>query len=330
VLCLAAELGMVRFGTIAIDGTKLRANASKRKAMSYARLLAAEQALLREIEAMTRRAAGEDSTEDVAFGPDFRGDELPEELARRERRLATIQAAKERLEKRKAELAAQAERERQETLQSKGKDPNAKRRGRKPRSDPGRPKDTDQENFTDPDSRIMKTQDGYQQCFNAQAAVEEQSRLIVATGLTNCAADNAELRPMIQAAQASYAEVTGDGASRINAALADSGYRCEATFAALERQGVDVYVAIGREGKSPPRIDAAKAPATQRMLDKLQHRGGWARYRRRKTLVEPVFGWVKRVLGFRGFSLRGLAKVRGEWNLVCLALNLRRMCAMRA
>ncbi|MGE3966481.1 MAG: IS5/IS1182 family transposase, partial [Planctomycetota bacterium] len=163
VLCLAAELSMVRFGTIAIDGTKLRANASKHKAMSYERMLAREQELQHEIEAIIKRAAGEDQTEDVAFGPDFRGEELPQELPRREARLETIQAAKERLERRQAELAAEAERERQEQLAAKGKDPSGKRRGRKHQSDPARPKAKDQENFTDPDSRIMKSQDGYQQ-----------------------------------------------------------------------------------------------------------------------------------------------------------------------
>ena len=334
VLCLAAELSMLRFGTIAIDGTKLRANASKHKAMSYQRMLAKEEELLREIEEITKRAAGEDQAEDVAFGPKFRGDELPQELARREARLETIQAAKERLERRKAELAAEAERERQEKLAAKGEDPSGKRRGRKRQSDPARPKAKDQENFTDPDSRIMKSQDGYQQSFNAQAAVDAQSRLIVATGLSNCAADNAELQPMIAAAEANRAEVVAavedaPVAPCIEAVLADSGYRCEASFAALEEAGIDAYVAIGREGKEPPKIDREKTPATQRMFEKLQC-GGWERYRSRKTIVEPVFGWVKRVLGFRSFRLRGLEKVRGEWNLVCMALNLRRMCAMRA
>ncbi len=198
VVRLAQEVGLVKLGTLILDGTKVKANASKHKAMSYERMKKTEKQLRREIRAITALAKQEDAAEDVEFGPDFRGDELPEELARRDSRLKKIQAAKARLEARQKEEDQQAGRRPGDDKESK-RGPKFKRRF-------GVPPDKKQDNFTDPESRIMKDSSGYQQCFNAQAAVDEKSQLIVATGLTNNAADVGQLEPMLKTAQANTGE----------------------------------------------------------------------------------------------------------------------------
>ncbi len=314
VVRLAVEAGMAKVGTLAIDGTKVKANASKHKAMSYDRMQKEEERLKREIRAIVQRAADVDQEEDVEFGPDFRGDELPEELARRETRLKCIQEAKERLECRKAEEARHADEKRARKAKAEGREPPKKRPGGR-KYPKGQPKPKDQENFTDPDSRIMKDSKGYEQSFNAQAAVESESQLIVATEVTNCAADVEALVPMIEQASINLGQP-------VEQVLADAGYRSEENFAVLEAAGIDAYVSIGRESKKANKSDL---PATTRMREKLATQQGRDHYRKRKHVVEPVFGWVKNVLGFRAFSLRGSPKVNGEWNLMCLALNLRRM-----
>lgn len=321
VVQIGMEAGLTKLGTIAIDGSKVKANASKHRAMSYERMKEEEARLRQEIAAILKMVDGVDAAEDGQFGPDFRGDELPKELRRREDRVEQIAAAKERLEKRKAEQAQQEARAKQEkeaerAPEDQGKKP--RKRGRKPKYPPGQPKPKDQENFTDPDSRIMKSSSGFEQGYNAQIAVAAGSMLIVATGLTNNAADNAQLVPMIEAAAANTGEP-------VKQALADAGYRSEENFTTLEAAGVDAYVSLGREGKEPRLAKDPDAHATKRMGEKLKSQSGRERYRKRKGIVEPVFGWVKNVLGFRAFSMRGIAKVTGEWNLVCLALNLRRM-----
>jgi transposase len=309
VVQLAREAGVVRLGALAVDGSKVKANASKHKAMSYGRMRQEETRLREQIAALTAQAEAADATEDAALGPDVRGDELPAELQRREERLANIAAAKARLE------ARQAEEDRQ-----KGRTPDDGRKGRgsKPFArDFGVPPDDAQDNFTDPESRIMKTSSGFDQCYNGQIAVDETTQLIVATGLTNCAADNAELLPLID-----RAEATLGGA--LPEVLADAGYRSEVTFQTLEARGITAYISLGHE------VRPAQAPniahvASHRMVDRLTSPVGRARYRRRKAIVEPVIGWIKEVLGFRRFSLRGVAKARGEWNIVCLAVNLKRL-----
>ena len=314
VVRLAVESGIAKVGTLAIDGTKVKANASKHKAMSYDRMQKEEERLKREIRAIVQRAADVDQEEDVEFGPDFRGDELPEELARRETRLKRIQEAKERLERRKAEEARQADEKRARKAKAEGREPPKERPGGR-KYPKGQPKPKDQENFTDPDSRIMKDSKGYEQSFNAQAAVESESQMIVATEVTNCAADVEALVPMIEQASVNIGQ-------SVEQVLADAGYRSEENFDVLEAAGIDGYVSIGRESKKAKKSDL---PATTRMRKKLATQQGRDRYRKRKHIVEPVFGWVKNVLRFRAFGLRGLPKVNGEWNLVCLALNLRRM-----
>ncbi len=164
----------------------------------------------------------------------------------------------------------------------------------------------------------MKTAEGFQQCYNAFAAVDEASQLIVASALTNNAADNEQLLPLVAAS-------TRNTGVAPHCALADAGFRSEESFLALEAAGIEALVSLGREGKAAPKIDAERHPATTRMRERLASPEGQARYRRRKVIPEPVFGWIKHVLGFRRFSLRGLGKVHAEWNLVCLALNLKRM-----
>ena len=309
VVQIAREAGVVQLGTLAVDGSKLQANASKHKAMSYGRMQDEETRLREQIAALTAQAAASDAAEDAAHGPDVRGDELPAELQRREERLATITAAKARLE------ARQAEEDRE-----KGRTPDdgRKGKGRKPFArDFGVPPDDAQDNFTDPESRIMKTSYGFDQCYNGQLAVDDASQMIVATGLTHCAADNAELLPLIDRAHATLGEHPRD-------VLADAGYRGEATFQTLEARHITAYISLGHETR-PAKPPNPAHLATQRMADRLKSDVGRTRYRRRKAIVEPVIGWIKEVLGFRRFSLRGEAKARGEWNVVCLAVNLKRL-----
>ncbi len=236
VVQIAREAGLVQLGTLAIDGSKVQANASKHKAMSYGRMRDEGRRLRDEIAALTGQAATTDAAEDAVQGPDVRGDELPAELQRREDRLAKIAAAKARLE------ARQAEEDR-----AKGRTPDDDRKGRgtKPFArDFGVPPDDAQDNFTDPESRIMKTSDGFDQCYNGQVAVDAASQIIVATRLTNGAADQNQLVPMVDRVETTL------GASPM-AVVADAGYKNEASFATLEARAVTAYVSLGREGRRP-------------------------------------------------------------------------------
>jgi transposase len=312
VVRLAKELGMVKLGMIGLDGTKIKANASKHKAMSYGRMREEEVKLKQEIEALLERARATDAQEDVRLGVDQTGQELPQELRRREVRLAKIQAAKARLEQRQAEAD-----------QERGRHPDDQQRrgggaGRPFKQPFGEPEPKAQDNFTDPESRIMKMGTAFEQGYNAQAAVDADSQLIIANGLTPNAADNGELLPMIEAVENNLGQLP----QRV---LADSGYRSEQAFVALEQMGVEALVALGREGKNRTAIDRERYPASARMAERLASAEGQGHYRRRKVIPEPVFGWIKHIIGFRQFSFRGLTKVSGEWNLVCLAINVRRM-----
>jgi transposase len=310
VVQMAGELGLIKLGTIAVDGSKVKANASKRKAMSYGRMEREEKRLQREIRAILQRARKTDIREDVEFGPDFRGDELPEELSRRQSRLAQIQAAKRRLEARQEEADRAAGRDPDDEDKSGKPGPKFKRRF-------GRPREHTQDNFTDPDSRIMKDSKGFEQCYNAQIAVDADAQMIVATGVTQTPGDQPELLPMIDKVQA----ITGQRPGRV---LADAGYRSEKNLRELQERGIDGYVAIGRDNEKPTKISEEKA-ATLQMARKLKTKRGRARYRERKWIAEPVFGWIKSCVGFRSFSLRGREKVTAEWCLVSLAMNLRRL-----
>ena len=308
VVRIARAAGLVAMGTLAIDGSKLKANASKHKAMSYGRMQEEDARLRREIEQITQRAQEIDAAEDTEFGPDVRGDELPAALQRRETRRAKIREAMERLE---AEAAAH------DDASGRGQ----ARPGRLKRPI-GVPPAAKQMNFTDPESRLMKTASGgFEQCYNAQLAIDAERQIIVAADVTESAADNGQLVPLEEQAEVN----TG---VRTATLLADAGYRAEANFAALEQREVDAYVSLGKGEEQRATAEGSGGPCTQRMGRKLQTDEGRRRFKRRKAIVEPVYGWIKQVLGFRAVSMRGLAKAKGEWSLVCLVLNLRRMATL--
>ena len=312
VIGLARELGLVSFGKLSIDGTKVRANASKRKAMSYERMPEAKRRLEEEIRELLRRAGETDAEEDARYGEANRGDEVPKDLRRRKTRLAAIQAAQERLEA-KPRAADDA----------RGRKPG---QDRNPKGGPpykrayGEPDPKAQSNFTDPESGIMKTStEGFQQCYNAQVTVEGANQLIVATEVTDNASDQGQMIAQLDAVKETYER-------QPETILADSNYANERDLAELETQGIDGYVALGREGKKATKSgDPKTAPATWQMAEKLTTAAGRALYATRKWRSEAPHGWIKEVLGFRRFSLRGLQKVHGEWDLVCLALNVKRL-----
>ena len=324
VVKLAGECGLVKLGTIAVDGTKLRANASKHKAMSYERMQAAEVELKAQVNALLARAVQADVAE--SGEPEL---DIPAEIARREKRLQAIQAAKSRLEQRQREADLQRGRKPDDDDNSEAKPPGndapktdvPKKPGPAFKRAFGEPAPKAQDNFTDPDSRIMKTSAGFEQCFNAQTGVDAHAQIIVAAELTNCGADSGELPRMLEVIEHNTGRAP-------EVALADAGYRSEAVLDKLSGSPTEVIVALGREGKKQVGIDAQRLPHTSAMAAKLQSAEGRAKYRRRKAIVEPPNGWIKQVLGFRQFSMRGLDKARFEFKLVCAALNLRRMATM--
>ena len=248
--------------------------------------------------------------------PGERGDELPEELRRREDRLSAIEAAKQRLEA--AQREADEERGRQPGQQRNPKGGQPYKRAY------GEPAEKAQSNFTDPESRIMKTStEGFQQCYNAQMAVDGDHQIIVATEVSAEASDQGQMMGLLEAVEESFEETPKQ-------VLADAGYCNEGDLQALEARGVDAYVALGREGKQAVTVNPGKSPARSRMRKKLASLSGQAAYARRKWISEAPHGWIKERLGFRRFSLRGLRSVQGEWDLVCLALNVKRMGALMA
>ena len=312
VVQIARAAGLVSLGTLAVDSTKVRANASKHKAMSYKRMQQEERRLAQEIDAMCDCARRADEAEDRRYGTDRRGDELPEELQYRAQRLERIRAAKARLE---AQQRA-ADEARGRHADDERRPPGG--RGGRYKRDFGVPEDKAQSNFTDPESRIMKTGDGYQQCYNGQLAVDEDFQVIVANELTENASDQGVMLGLLD-------QVEDSLQAQPECVLADAGYRKEDDFDVLDQRGIDAYISVRREGQDAGAIDASRYPATQRMAEKLSSADGRERYRDRKHIVEAVNGWIKQVMGFRQFSIRGLEGAAGEWDLVCLATNLRRM-----
>ena len=228
---------------------------------------------------------------------------------------------------RRSAARARLEARQREADEARGRKPGSKRNpkgGRPYKREYGEPDEKAQDNFTDPESRIMKTStEGFQQCYNAQVAVEGENQLIVATEVSWNANDQGRMVPLVDEVEATHGE-------RPETVLADAGYCNEDDLQALEARGVDGYVALGREGRRAVAVDAAKHPAKARMAEKLATEAGRAQYAQRKWLSEAPNGWIKEVLGFRRFSLRGLNKVRGEWDLVCLALNVKRMQGLQA
>ena len=306
VVSLAREMGMVGLGRLGMDGTKVRANASRRKAMSYGRMRERERQLKAEIDELLKQARREDREEDSRYGEDRRGDELPQELRRREDRLAA------------AQREADDERGRQAGQQRNPKGGQPYKRAY------GEVEEKAQSNFTDPESRIMKTStEGFQQCYNAQVAVDGEQQIIVATQVSAQASDPGQMMGLLAEVEETFEETPRQ-------VLADAGYCHEADLQALEARGVDGYVALGREGKRAVEVDPGKYPARSRMRKKLASLAGQVEYRRRKWIAEAPHGWIKQQLGFRQFSLRGLRSVQGEWDLVCLALNIKRLSALMA
>jgi transposase len=318
VLALCRRAGLVGLGHVALDGTKLRANASKHKAMSYGRMGPAEAELAAEVEGWLAQAEGADAAEDAAFGTDRRGDEMPAWMRDKQRRLERIRTAR-------AELEAEAR-----AAEAARPDPGTKadgspgqRRGRKPKHPPGKPKPSAQRNFTDPESRIMKSRDGFVQAYNAQAAVDATAQVIVAHHLTNSAADQDALGPLLDA-------VTANTEATPAEVSADSGYCSEANLADLAERGIRGYVATGRAKHPDGGEEQRRGPLVSAMRQRLRRAGQRSRYRLRKQVVEPVFGQIKGARGFRQFLLRGLEKVKHEWALICTAHNLTKLARTAA
>ena len=313
VLGLCRKAGLVKFGHVALDGTRIKANASKHKAMSYGRMRGAEEKLAAEVAGWMKKAAAQDAAEDRQHGGDRRGDELPDWVANKERRLTKIREAKAALEA-EAQAAAQGAGEDSEV---------AAKRGRKGQPPSGVPEDNAQRNFTDPESRIMKTKDGFIQGYNAQAAVDAEHQIIVSCDLTNQGADSAQLLPLIDQIKANT-EVLPKQVS------ADAGYASDANLKGLEEREIDGFVAAGRQKHGTAAPAAGKAKEGSRlaaMAQKIAGQGYDSPYRLRKQTVEPVFGQIKQARGFRQFLLRGLDKVKQEWLLVCTAHNLLKLTA---
>jgi hypothetical protein len=339
VLRLAQAAGLVRLGTIAVDGTKMQGNASRHKAMSYAYMTKEVVRIRAEIDALLKQAETVDAEDDAVLGA-RRGDELPEELRRREDRLATIEAAMKRLEA-EAQATAAAEKQRREEADAERQRTGTKRRGREPGPIVETPADKAQTNFTDPELSIMQTANkGWEYCGNAQASVDSTCQIIVACDVTDQCNDKQQAEPMAAATRAEL-DAAGiapaadeSGARPPIPAVLDTGYFSAAAVGAMEREGFDPYIATARErhntatptATAEPTATSAKpaTPATpkQKMRAKLDTESGRALYAQRKTIVEPVFGQIKEARGFRRFLLRGLAKIRGEWRLVCLTHNL--------
>ena len=328
-LLLCSKAGLVKLGHVAIDGTKIKANASKHKAQSYGRMGETEQRLKQEIEALLKQAEKTDAAEDVQYGKGKRGDELPDELARRENRLQKIQQAKAELEQQAKEKVAQqrAETERKQAEREEEKRRTGKKkRGRKPKPpdpDKATPEDTAQRNFTDPESRIMPdgaNKGSFVQGYNAQIAVDSASQVIVAAEVTQETNDKMQLIPMVE-------QIVTNLEQKPEKVSADTGYFSQANVTDGSVKDVDLYIATGRDKHGdtvetitdPPPPDVSPK---EKMRHKLQTAAGRDVYKMRKAIVEPVFGQIKEQRGFRRFSLRGKQNVRREWRLVCAASNL--------
>lgn len=327
ILQLCMKAGLVSFGAMALDGTKIQANASKHKAMSYERMKEEEKRLLGLVRSLTEEAQAIDEQEEQALG-DRRGDELPEALQTAQGRLAAIQNAKAALEQEAKERADEQRRVQEEKEKVKKAQP-SKRRGRKPKEIQEDPTAKMQRNFTDPESRIMKTSGGFVQGYNVQAVVDEAHQVIVATQVSNKGTDMGQIPTMVRL-------VMKNTGHKMRQLLADKGYAKTSDMQWLEDSvRVDGYIAVSREkhheqaagtprGRIPKNLNA-----WQRMQRKLRTKRGRRVYAKRKMIVEPVFGQIKECRGFRRFSLRGQVKVSCEWDLVAMCHNLLKLYRYR-
>jgi transposase len=315
VLRLCEEAGLAQLGHLSLDGSKYLANASKHKAMSYGRIQEVEPQLVDEVRRLLGEAERTDEAEDQQFGRAVRGDELPRELRRREGRLEKIRAAKERLE-------ARARARARDRMEAKGASDEEIAQA----EDAATPHAKEQSNFTDPDSRILRTKTGWIQGYNAQVLVEEASGVILAQEVVAHSADSPRLVPMLDHLEANLAALqVPTGQRRPAAFTADAGYCSERNLTALAGRGIDAYVATGRERHHRGGIDPHGRPRTPlraAMREKLQTEVGRAIYARRKAITEPVHGLIKQARGFRQFLLRGLSNVQMEFTLVALTHNL--------
>jgi len=321
VLKLCQEAGLVKLGHVALDGTKVKANASKHKAMSYERMCKTEQELEDEIRRLLQEGVRIDEQEDRRFGPDKRGDELPEELARRETRLKKIREAKKRLEEEARQQAERKRKEREEkerTAEAAGIKP----RGPKPKPIEDTPKAKAQCNFTDSDSKIMKDANkAFIQGYNAQIAVDATAQVIVACDVITNPKDSVNTVALVEQVE----QNTGDNPQKITA---DAGNYSEENVKRFLEQGIDPYIATDKRMHNqplptPPRGRIPKNTSTKsRMIRKLRTKKGRETYSRRKEVVEPVFGQIKSARGFERFLFRGHHKVRLEWTLICLGHNI--------
>jgi transposase len=316
VLQLAEKAGLVKLGHVALDGTKIKANASKHKAMSYERMKKREAELKAEVDRWLEAAEAADAQEDKLYG-NKRGDEMPDWVADKQKRLEKIRQAKAELEA-EAKAAAQEERRRREKAQEQRKAQGRKKNGRTPAPPKEEPEGKMQRNFTDPQSRILKTKDGYIQGYNAQAAVDAKAQIIVAHTLTQSMSDQDQLVPLMDG-------IKNNLGGKPKEASADAGYCSEANLEALAERDVSAYLATGRAKHPAEGKRNIAGPLTKAMRDKLKRAGWRSRYRFRKQIVEPVFGQIKQARGFRQFLLRGIEKVRAEWALICTAHNLTKL-----
>jgi transposase len=329
VLQLCDKAGLVKLGHVAIDGTKVQASASKHKAMSYNRMEEKEKQLRAEVEKLLARAEATDAAEDALYGKGNRGDDLTGEMARRDGRLKKIAEAKAALEQEARELAEAAKKVAEEKLEERRE--KERERGRKfggrpaqvPDPEQARPEPTAQRNFTDPESRIMPDggrKGSFVQAYNAQIAVDSAGQIIVAAEITQESNDKRQLAPMLE-------RVAQNMGAKPQAVTADTGYFSEEQLTDKRVEGIELYVAIGKQkhGESEVTSEASPLPEdSQRaqMRQRLQTEQGKAIYKMRKAIVEPVFGQIKEWRGFRRFSLRSLEKAGAEWKLICLTHNL--------
>jgi hypothetical protein len=336
VLAICKTAGLVKLGHVALDGTKIKAHASKHKAMGYGRMTDTEQRLAGEVEALLAEAKTVDAAEDARYGKGKRGDEIPKDLARRGSRLAKIREAKAVLEafaREKAAVKAAEQQAKLDAWEQKAAETDKKPGGKPPAViDPTTavPDPKAQRNFTDPESRIMKdgASKSFEQAYNAQIVVDDTAHIIVATGVTQEANDKRQLVPMLEKLVA-----TGYQPEK---ASADAGYFSAEAIQDERLAGIDLFVPPDRQKHGSPSLEAVEpgtgpcslepdATVIERMRYKLRTAAGKAVYKMRKALPEPVFGQIKEVRGFRRFSFRGLAAVTHEWDLICLTHNLLRL-----
>jgi transposase len=329
ILMLAREMGLLKLGKVSLYGTKVKANASKHHALSWQHACELERQLQAEVQELMRLAEKADA-EEIADGMN-----IPEELSRRQDRLAAIASAKEKIEQRAAERYAREKQEYDEkaaTREAKAKQSGKKPHGREPKPPEPGPRKKDQVNLTDEESRIMPSSDkGFVQAYNAQAAVDVDTMLIVESHITQAPNDKQEISPALSALS-SLPEELGE----VEAILADAGYYSDSNASACKEAGMEPFIPPRREKHNQPLVERFAKPGPlppeadpiSKMKHKLKTADGRALYAKRKCTIEPLFGIIKHVMGFRQFLLRGFKAVTGEWTLVSIAWNIKRMFAL--